>query len=379
MMDRMVIHIGHPKTGTASLQATFQRSADILARNGLYYETVDRNQQLVARAYNAAFRQEGDEACRDRFLANARKTRAPLGLFSSELLVRLTEAELDTFLADMRQLADTLEVLVYARHPIPFADSAAHQGLRSGKLLAKSISRPSFIPFADLIPPWAQRVGHENVTVRPFDRDVLVNGDVIDDLLTTIGVPGAIEGLTRTRVNEGLSAPAAVIMDKMVLMHGGQLYKEAVRAVERIKGPRYILPPEAHATAMEFAAPHLAYLEDEFGLTLPTPKPAAREPQAMSEEEIQSLAVLLLNLCDYAKVCGESRLGRWLGLHGPFSSRRGNGVALARRVFKAKRGAVSWRSKEARGTMLGERRRGQRTGRRRRKGLFGRKRKSARG
>ncbi|MEM8853972.1 MAG: hypothetical protein AAGD34_09760 [Pseudomonadota bacterium] len=375
----MVIHIGHPKTGTASLQATFQRSADVLARNGLYYETVDRNQQRVARAYNASFRREGDEACRTRFLANARKTEAPLGLFSSELLIRLTDEELDTFLNDMHHVAQSLEVLVYARHPIPFADSAAHQGLRTGKSLERSIVRPTFIPFAELLPKWVERVGRENVTVRPFDRAMLTNGDVIDDVLTTIGAPEAIDGLTRMRVNEGLSAPAALIMDKMVLMHGGQLYKEAVRAVEQIKGPRYVLPPEAHARVMEFAAPHLAYLKDEFGLTLKAPKQAPPEPHNLSEAEIQSLAVLLLNLCDYAQVCGESRLGRWLGLHGPFSSRRGKGVALAQRVFKSKRRAVSWRSKEAKAAAQSERRRGPRTGKRPRKGLFGRKRKSARG
>ena len=203
-MDVLTLHIGHMKTGTTSLQATFRDNAAILAEAGLYYFAATRTNHALVRPLTKRGKGAESKYIKE-FRREAKANRLPKGLISSETLQRLGPKEIAECIATMRTIADRVQVLIYVREPVALAISAAHQGVRSGRPLKKIIANPRVLDLTKIITDWRGAVGQENMIVRPFDRAQLVGGDVIDDVLDVVGCGAVAPRLTRRAVNEGLS------------------------------------------------------------------------------------------------------------------------------------------------------------------------------
>lgn len=307
MFERIVVHIGHQKTGTASVQATFHESAAALARHGVFHWTGERNHQLLARAYNAKHREPSDAAIRAAFLKGARRAAGRTAVVSSELLVRLTREEIAAFIADMRPLAGEVAVLCYVRHPVSHASSSAHQAVRTGRRLAEVIARPQIVNVRRILTDWTEAVGRDAMTVRPFDRAQLANGDVVDDVLGAIGIPEAAGELTRVRVNESLSSLGIHLLDRVQAMSGlPSVPRDVARVFEALGGPRYVLPADTLERVRQETAPMLAWLADTWGVALPEPTDTPTAPPALSEAELDSLAQVLGNVVTYTNRCDKT-------------------------------------------------------------------------
>ncbi|XWN33018.1 MAG: hypothetical protein ROR55_08035 [Devosia sp.] len=321
-MERLVLHIGHPKTGTTSLQSTFRDSSAALARHGVFYFAGFRNNHPIGRSMHAKTRNANDEAIAAQFFKEAKATRCPQGLVSSENFTKLKGEEPQACLEKLRAVADRVDVLIYVRHPIGYCNGSAHQSVRSGRPLGEVSQDPRVLNLTSLLQRWEEAAGEEHMIVKAFHRPSLVNGDVVDDVLSVLGAQAAAPHLTRATINDGLSALGIELLDRAHRQCGeaAMLRLGAVRAFDAIAGPRYVLPPEARAKVLADAAPHMAYLKDKYGIELPDPPDPGPAPALPSEETLDSMAEVISQLVQYAYKCDSSDLGQLLGMRSPYTA-----------------------------------------------------------
>ncbi|ORE96335.1 hypothetical protein ATO13_05715 [Stappia sp. 22II-S9-Z10] len=302
MFERLTLHIGHNKTGTTSLQETLRLSAPHLTAHGLFYWDGAGNHKAIARHFGGEDGAEGFAA----FMAAARRSTARHALVSAETLVRLDDEAAARLVAAMGEIAAAVDVLLYVRHPVGFASSAAQQAVRAGVSLRRLTANPPLVPFAELIPRWRRAVvarpgtaggALDNVIVRPFERAAFAGGDVVTDALTVLGFADAVAGLTRVEANTGLSALAVHLIDAALTDRERRagLSQATMGAYGGIGGPAYVLPAEALERVRTLSAPHLAFLAQQCGIHLTEPAAIPTPPPALSSEELTSLGRVLLS------------------------------------------------------------------------------------
>lgn len=304
MVDELILHIGHPKTGTSSLQETFSDNRRALLDHGLYYQ--EGFHHRIAHHFDGGRRSHGDRGKVSALLRDLRRTRARQAMVSSEVFYRLDEAGIARTLEAFSPHARSIRVLLYVREPVAAATSAVHQGLRSGRTLQSLLARPWVVRVAALVTRWRAAVGADAVTVRPYRRDEDARWDVVGDALEVIGQGGLAPSLERRRRNEGLSVLAAHLLDQVnrerVRRSAPQLPVGSLAPFGRIPGPRYLLPPDAQEAARRAGRPGVEWLEGECGIRF---RPAAAGPAGaheppLSEPELRSLARSLLLSTQFA-------------------------------------------------------------------------------
>lgn len=321
MIDVLTLHVGHIKTGTSSVQLTFRDSADVLAAHGLHYYAAHRSQHPLARAFDPRNGRPGDRRHVIAFRREAVAREWPQSLVSSELLAEADEETASALLAEMRRVARRVRVLLYVRHPVALANSAAAQGVRSGRTLEDIIARPRVLPLRRIVEHWWRRVGEDAVVVRPFDRAHLVRGDVVDDILAVLGIAEAAPGLTRRQANEGLSVLGVHLLERAQRRApGGRMRQQMMRPFGEIGGPRYVLPRAALEDVRRRGEPELAFLREAFGITLAEPDLEPTAPPGLSEAELDSLARVLGEAAQYMDASARTRAARILGVTSPYTA-----------------------------------------------------------
>lgn len=303
MFDRIDLHIGHAKTGTTSLQRSFAASAELLAANGVFYWTGRPTHMPLAKTFRRGGAADPEsERLRAGFLKDAAASNVPRAFVSSEVLAQLPFDGKRELIAFMRGLAREVHVLLYVRHPVAMASSAAQQGLKKGKRLAVSLERPRVLPLRRIVGGWSRAVGRDNMTVRAYDRLQLVNGDIVDDVLGFLGLSGISSEITREQRNESLSHAAALMIDELLAATGGRLPRTSLEPFFLIGGPKFRLPADVLADVREASTPELAFLKRRFGLVLPDPEASESELSAFDADAVRSIAHILFALGYHADV-----------------------------------------------------------------------------
>ncbi|MEM0905894.1 MAG: hypothetical protein AAGJ94_00930 [Pseudomonadota bacterium] len=334
-MKTMFVHIGHPKTGTTSIQQTFRHNAARLADEDLFYFSGYGTHHPVAWTFHKTPKPSHNSKLAQRvyrdFVSAARASRCSTGFLSSETLVRLKPDEIANLLNAMKPLAQTIKVLLYVRHPVGFAISSAAQAVRMGQALSHVDVHPRKITLRHMVTKWRDAIGAENLIIRPFDREQLLNGDVVDDVLEQVDrltVAGALE---RYRENEGLSVLGVHLLDALNRRSPtGKLPVGWIQRINGIGGPRYRPPLEALLSIEERTRKDLEFLRAEFGLSLPAPPLVEAPKLALCPEEVQSLADLLYPLLEASRGANDpAGIGPRLGPLGWLRARvfgRGDGA-----------------------------------------------------
>lgn len=319
LIDHLYLHIGHFKTGTTSIQSTFRENAALLARHGVFYFAEHRNHHPIARTMHRASWKKSDQRITDEFVAKAKASELPTALVSSETLQRLERKEIENCLQILRTVARRVSVVLYVRHPVALATSAAHQGVRMGRPLAEIERSPRALALKSLITDWREVAGPENLIVRPFARPMLRNGDVIDDLLEVIGASDAAASMARSQVNEALSVLGIHLLERAHRKAGpGTLPYDVVRVFDAIGGPKYVLPAESQEKVRQASVEDLAFLEEEYGIVLPEPTDRPSDPIGLSDEELDSTADVLLTLATHGFESDRTNAARLIGQQTPY-------------------------------------------------------------
>ncbi|MEM8730359.1 MAG: hypothetical protein AAGF79_10625 [Pseudomonadota bacterium] len=214
---RALIHIGTPKAGSTTIQYFVNENAEALASKGVQYlrhhDGYRGNHELL----HAGLLLSGDDltekgprsllkstqprdvaaqvdALRASLEALVAKRGGSGTYFASNELIflRLTTAPRIAGLHDLlSEYFSEVRYLCYLRPPEDWILSRYSQHLRGGgtsTLEEYGRQQSESYDFANILDTWADCVGQDNQIVRLLDRDSLVGGDLIADVLSLMGL-----------------------------------------------------------------------------------------------------------------------------------------------------------------------------------------------
>ena len=307
---RIVIHAGHQKTGTTSIQRTLHAGRDKLRRLSVYYPDESPNHVFLVSAFHqnpaqlrsnadipAAAVQARDERMLDGLASFLKKTDCRTALFSSELLQALDQDAMVRMRDFFARITDDLMVVIYVRHPVAYSQSWAQERVKQGaESLQRLVQRAPCFPYAEKLPQWVNAFGRERIVLRPFETARFKNGDLIEDFIDVCGLPPIAEWGTPMRVRESLSLPALMLANQLKLAGNGPLHPRTTEVLAEIEGARFALPPESLDDVRAKSAADLAYLREEFGIDLADPGDEGivyRRGNIFSPEAMRSIAGVL--------------------------------------------------------------------------------------
>ena len=190
----LLIHIGFRKTGSSTIQHFLGLNAGRLARSGVDYPDAGR----IGWAHNGLreeLQADGDlsqwRAVRD--LAAAGPDRVTVvSCEGFDLLQAAQVARLAVLLAGLE-----VRILAYIRDPAGWAVSFyGQQTLKAGNVLDfdalfERLKGHGRLRAGERLAPWAEVFGWQALRVRSLDPRSLAGGDLLDDLLDAVGLPGA--------------------------------------------------------------------------------------------------------------------------------------------------------------------------------------------
>lgn len=241
---RAILHIGTGKTGTTSIQVRLKAAREELLRRGYCYPQTwgpQHHSQLVQlmdpARHGALETEEGEEP----ELPPAETVEAAMAgelqrlpehvhsvVYSSELLYgnSLTPGGVARLKASLDAHFDRYMVICYIRRQDERAVSGYSTLLKDGHTwqdpLELSEGKLRLLDYAANLAPWAEAFGLDSMLVRVFERDALLEGDVVTDFLRVTGIghlEASEEVLSR---NPSLSAPALEFLRRVneALMSG---------------------------------------------------------------------------------------------------------------------------------------------------------------
>ncbi|MBT9289927.1 hypothetical protein [Prosthecodimorpha staleyi] len=349
-MPRLVLHIGMSKTGSTSIETTFDASRPILERHGIDYLDMGQNHSrlMTVVATNKVEPLKGDvtrilgierrdtnydaatviAAVRERL----QSPRAPTVVISGQGLFRYGREKCAALRDFVRPHFDEVRVVAYLRDPTSWASSRAQElmkrGITQDQLARELEERPAD---AQLLPhyrasaeAYCEAFGRENVDLRLFDRKVFVNGDLLADFCAAIGAePGLAEALHGSFSNRGaptealllLQAHYDIVEDRLraaegappraaapsldALTEAAERYRHPSssfpirQAIRNIRGTRWSLPKPMLDTIWRHSMDDIEWLRRHLGqpdLFAAAYPPAEAPAPAWSTETLQDLA-----------------------------------------------------------------------------------------
>ena len=225
----LIIHIGTGKTGTTSIQASLELNRKKLISSGMNYPEFKKGEHNILEGAVLPFEKlhrvfrseysddkkkvavEGNELCKD--IKKSIK-KYPYTIISGEYFLTLDTKAINELIGKFGlKNDDKITVICYVRQPSSYWLSAIQQGLKGSTKVENVIERK--YPFRAGLQNWIDVFGIENIIVRPFDRNQLLDGDVVSDFYETV------YNLTNIRIENPLLAEeknSSVSAEKCILM-----------------------------------------------------------------------------------------------------------------------------------------------------------------
>ena len=236
-MTRLLLHIGHPKTGTTALQSVLSANAvTLLKEASILYPT-----RTTPSEYKHAFAipwlfQADNESIRRRAHASGeslrelskkyweslvdetRSTKHEYLILSAEgfwsILRRASDQQAAIFRKQLYEIADHIQTIAYIKSPAPYFLSKINQKLRNFRPV--NLPRPDYISSA--ISGWEQ-LRFNDYSWRVFDRNLLSNQDILDDFfehhLNGIVDTNTLQREGNEQANSSISNEALVILEEL--------------------------------------------------------------------------------------------------------------------------------------------------------------------
>jgi hypothetical protein len=193
---RLYIHIGHPKTGTTSIQTFLLDNREALKKAGILVPHAGVVQGghhgLTRNWYGVRAREDRSAEMKDALLREIREARLPAAVISSEGFIQENPAELARLFGE----AVDVTVIYYIRRQDWVAESVYAQRVRSYIQMAVETPQallPLLVPrYVKVIARWSDAFGKARMRVRPFEKVAFTGGSLLADFLTLIGVDPAL-------------------------------------------------------------------------------------------------------------------------------------------------------------------------------------------
>lgn len=300
MSQRVLLHIGFPKTGSTAIQAALcAREEQRAATNYRFPAIAGRwNHAYVAASYLPpkqwprrlrsahAGDQSGTAELADFVRRDFREWLAEGSnlVISSEAFRRFGPSEVAAVEADIRSVGTTETMIVaYVRDPAKLYQSWIQQDLKA----AGSIPSPDYFhcQYRQMLQVW-KRFSPDRLVVRLFDRDRLAGGDVVQDFLS-VADPFMGEYMSDTEgataitdsANQSVSAEAAIVLERyrqryfsgcehVTSKSGDRLVRWLRRSEAWLPQNPINLHPEAEDRVLAANASDVEYLSREHGIEI---------------------------------------------------------------------------------------------------------------
>ena len=235
-MTRLLLHVGHPKTGTTALQSVlFANATTLLEKASVLYPTQTKpvkikhalaipwllgvEYEAVRRAAHASDEKliEISKAFWQSIAAEIEGNKPEHLILSAEgfwILRKASEEKRSAFTQTINSIASHTTVAGYLKSPAPYFTSMINQKLRN----FRQVLLPKRNFYRASMEAW-ESMGFNAYKWRIFDRKCLVNQDIIDDFCTHhLPAPLSSDDLTREGVedaNSSVSNEALVILEEL--------------------------------------------------------------------------------------------------------------------------------------------------------------------
>ncbi|AOS97767.1 hypothetical protein AUP74_02364 [Microbulbifer aggregans] len=231
---KAIVHIGTEKTGTSTIQEFFNLNRARLMKIGVAYLKSPgpiNNRKLATYCMRDDFiddhikqlgllDHERRQEWKREFLAEFQGEIQGLGSGAQSVVIssehfhsRLRgRDEVQNLKEILEPYFDDIQIVVYLRRQDELAVSHYSTHLKTGKfrdeVLDSRVSADnSYFDYYGLAKKWSEVFGFENVTLRPFVKERLERGDVLEDFLSQCDIDSRIGFKFPERKNETLSAP----------------------------------------------------------------------------------------------------------------------------------------------------------------------------
>ena len=234
-MTRLLLHIGHPKTGTTALQSVLSANAEaLLTQASVLYPTRTKPTEFkhafvipwLLGIDNEAIRRRGrakDEELRqlskgywESLLSEFQQIKPEHLILSAEgfwILRRAAEDKRASFKQTLYGIADHITVAGYLKSPTSYFLSMVNQKLRNYRQV--QLPRPNY--YRASMRAW-EDAGFDQCSWRIFDRSRLINKDIVDDFCNMY-LPAGINSAELKRdgveqANSSVSTEALVLLEE---------------------------------------------------------------------------------------------------------------------------------------------------------------------
>jgi hypothetical protein len=240
-MPRLLLHIGHPKTGTTALQSVLSANAKtLLNKASVLYPTQTEPAEFkhhflipwLFQADNESIRRRSKASGDDlkkmseqywhSLTAEIQRTNHHTSILSAEgfwsVARRVPKEQSAFFRGKLYEIFDHVKVIAYLKSPAPYFLSKINQKLRN----FRAVTLPKSNYLSGAIQDW-EKIGFDDYSWRIFDRTLLANQDIIDDFCTHY-LPDSLSATDLTRegveqANSSVSNEALAILQEITVAY----------------------------------------------------------------------------------------------------------------------------------------------------------------
>ena len=219
IMKRLIVHIGWEKTGTTSLQAFMSKNAKNLEKSGIFYPndhylTFVQGighfplagailQQGASREFIASEKLIDGKIILTDFTSYLRDIKQTVVISCEHLSSRISsDQEIRLLKESIDEASYEAKIVCYVRDPINLAISSYSTAVKGGR--RERLDWSNVAPQNEYFNPlhrlrkWASVFGKDNLIVREYHSDKLINGNIYEDFSRLIQVdPGDFEAPER--------------------------------------------------------------------------------------------------------------------------------------------------------------------------------------
>lgn len=211
---RVILHIGLPKTGSSSIQASLSgvdtgdvrvaRLGDNLFHNLPLATLLSDDPARMRQHLNRGHSPEAVEERRARWdsaLTEELARDTPTLVLSSEIISNVRPENLHALADRIEASGRRLDLFAYVRDPVSLYGSALQQRL---KLFDRTPHRFDPFQYRKRLEPWLDRLPRDQITLRDFAPDQMTGGSPVQDFAAFCGIPS--RAFIEKRRNESLNA-----------------------------------------------------------------------------------------------------------------------------------------------------------------------------
>ena len=231
-MTDIILHIGTPKTGTTAIQSAITANSDALQSADIAFIATGRHRAAHNDLANSIRRRGVDhefmDALQDEVASEARQRPNGQILFSSEIFSLIDATKIQAAMPFLSE--HPLKIIVYLRRQDRYAEAFFKQRIKNGRsvmpfdeFLTSRMGR-RITNYNTMLENWTDTFQNAEIIPRLYERDRFVNGDIMVDFATLLGIEPDQVAVSTTERN---ISPSKSVIDILLALsphlNGGQL------------------------------------------------------------------------------------------------------------------------------------------------------------